>query len=239
MASGHPKRACWPLCWRLRWIWHDGRRSWPPRWRCSRSISSRFAQGPNNARLTLFAYARPMNDVPMTERDAETLERALRDELVRGDAMIGAARPILRHLLANEDPALFSERWSLGPRHDVRSRGAAALRWADAAQIEDRAEFWRNGRMNLRKCYATITNCSAILMRWRWKPSCPSGCWPRVDRYRALADGAGSRRRGRSSPGRAGHGRARGPGALSRSSSGAWSFHSLSCPGSCSTRRCC
>jgi len=45
----------------------------------------------------------------MSEQAAETVERVLRDELVEGDAMIAAARPILRHLLANEDNGLFSD----------------------------------------------------------------------------------------------------------------------------------
>ena len=34
----------------------------------------------------------------MTEQAAESVEQVLRDELVRGDAVIASARPILRHL---------------------------------------------------------------------------------------------------------------------------------------------
>ena len=45
----------------------------------------------------------------MPEPVAETVERALHDELVDGDAMIAATRPILRHLLANEDGGLFND----------------------------------------------------------------------------------------------------------------------------------
>ena len=45
----------------------------------------------------------------MSEQAAETVERVLRDELVEGDAMIAAARPILRHLLVNDDSGLFSD----------------------------------------------------------------------------------------------------------------------------------
>lgn len=45
----------------------------------------------------------------MIERTAETVEQALRDQLARGDELIAAARPILRHLLANPDRGLFSE----------------------------------------------------------------------------------------------------------------------------------
>ena len=45
----------------------------------------------------------------MTEQTAESVEQVLRDELVRGDAVIASARPVLRHLLASEDSALFSD----------------------------------------------------------------------------------------------------------------------------------
>src|SRR6187549_3024641 len=45
----------------------------------------------------------------MSEQAAETVERVLHDELVEGDAMIAAARPILRHLLASDDSGLFSD----------------------------------------------------------------------------------------------------------------------------------
>ena len=45
----------------------------------------------------------------MTEQTVESVEQVLRDELGRGDAMIATSRPILRHLLANDDHALFSD----------------------------------------------------------------------------------------------------------------------------------
>ena len=45
----------------------------------------------------------------MTELAVDSVELRLRDELVRGDAAIAGARPILRHLLAHDDLALFSD----------------------------------------------------------------------------------------------------------------------------------
>ena len=45
----------------------------------------------------------------MTEQTVDSVEQLLRDELGRGDAMIATSRPILRHLLANDDHALFSD----------------------------------------------------------------------------------------------------------------------------------
>jgi len=70
----------------------------------------------------------------MTEQTAEAVELVLRDELGRGDAMIATSRPILRHLLANDDHALFSDEMIArirGMMHDVASQllfaqGAAA-----------------------------------------------------------------------------------------------------------------
>lgn len=45
----------------------------------------------------------------MTEQTVESVETVLREELGRGDAMLATSRPILRHLLANDDHALFSD----------------------------------------------------------------------------------------------------------------------------------
>jgi hypothetical protein len=44
-----------------------------------------------------------------TETNVESVEALLREELAQGDAMLSTATPILRHLLVNEDQALFSE----------------------------------------------------------------------------------------------------------------------------------
>ena len=46
---------------------------------------------------------------PVSDRAGDPAEGALRDKLARGDAMIGAAGPILRHLLANDDHSLFGD----------------------------------------------------------------------------------------------------------------------------------
>ena len=45
----------------------------------------------------------------MTEQTAESVEQVLRDELLRGDAVIATARPVLRHLLANDESVLFRD----------------------------------------------------------------------------------------------------------------------------------
>jgi hypothetical protein len=44
-----------------------------------------------------------------TDTSLEAVERQLREQLARGDVMLSTATPILRHLLVNEDQALFSD----------------------------------------------------------------------------------------------------------------------------------
>jgi hypothetical protein len=78
----------------------------------------------------------------MTEQTAEAVELVLRDELGRGDAMIATSRPILRHLLANDDHALFSDEMIArirGMMHDVASQLLFAQ--AAAADAPDRARY--------------------------------------------------------------------------------------------------
>jgi hypothetical protein len=50
-----------------------------------------------------------MMSATMSETSVEAVESLLRDELAQGDVMIATATPILRHLLVNEDQALFSD----------------------------------------------------------------------------------------------------------------------------------
>lgn len=83
-----------------------------------------------------------MNDAAMTEPGADPLERALQEELMRGDAVIGASRPILRHLLANEDYTLFSEEMVAhvrGMTFDLAWQLLSA--WAGAAGVPDKSAF--------------------------------------------------------------------------------------------------
>jgi hypothetical protein len=78
----------------------------------------------------------------MTEQTAEAVELVLRDELGRGDAMIATSRPILRHLLANDDHTLFSDEMIArirGMMHDVGSQLLFAQ--AAAADAPDRARY--------------------------------------------------------------------------------------------------
>ena len=78
----------------------------------------------------------------LAEPTLESVETRLRDELAQRDAILSTAAPILRHLLVNEDQALFSDevvarvRWMLT---DVARQLLHAH--AEAAQIGDRVEF--------------------------------------------------------------------------------------------------
>jgi hypothetical protein len=78
----------------------------------------------------------------MTEPTAESVEALLRDELGRGDAMLATSRPILRHLLANDDHALFSDEMIARIR-GMMTHVAAQLLFAQAAAAEtiDRAAY--------------------------------------------------------------------------------------------------
>ena len=78
----------------------------------------------------------------MSEQAAETVERVLRDELVEGDAMIAAARPILRHLLANDDDGLFSDETIARVRGLVLSVADQLLfGLAAAAEVRERPAY--------------------------------------------------------------------------------------------------
>jgi hypothetical protein len=78
----------------------------------------------------------------MTEQTAEAVELLLRDELGRGDAMIATSRPILRHLLANDDHALFSDEMIARIR-GMMNHVASQLLFAEAAAADalDRARY--------------------------------------------------------------------------------------------------
>jgi len=78
----------------------------------------------------------------MTEQTVESVEQLLREELERGDAMIAASRPILRHLLANDDHALFSDEMIARIR-GMMNHVAAQLLFAQGASAEvlDRAGY--------------------------------------------------------------------------------------------------
>ena len=81
-----------------------------------------------------------MDSTPVTASSLETVEATLRDELAQGDAVLSTATPILRHLLANEEQALF------GDEVIARVRGMLAdlarqmlYAQAEAARASDRA----------------------------------------------------------------------------------------------------
>ena len=78
----------------------------------------------------------------MTEQAAETVEKVLRDDLIRGDATIASARPILRHLLAHDDSGLFSDEMVARVRGMVFSVAEQFLfAQAEAAEARDRPAY--------------------------------------------------------------------------------------------------
>jgi hypothetical protein len=77
-----------------------------------------------------------------TEASVDAVETLLCDELAQGDAVISTATPILRHLLANDDQALFSDEVVARVRGMVTDVARQLLHAeADAAAVVDRASF--------------------------------------------------------------------------------------------------
>jgi hypothetical protein len=50
-----------------------------------------------------------MNETAVLAHSGAAVETVLRDQLARGDALVGTIAPILRHLLANEEHSVFSD----------------------------------------------------------------------------------------------------------------------------------
>lgn len=78
----------------------------------------------------------------MTDQTVESVELVLRGELVRGDAILATARPILRHLLANHDHGLFTDEMVARVR-GMMTHVASQLLFAQAsaAEASDRAAY--------------------------------------------------------------------------------------------------
>lgn len=83
-----------------------------------------------------------MMSATKTETSVESVETLLREELAQGDALISTATPILRHLLANDDQALFSDEVIARVRGMITDVARQLLHaHAEAAVIVDRAAF--------------------------------------------------------------------------------------------------
>ena len=78
----------------------------------------------------------------MNDQTVDAVEQVLREELVRGDAILASARPILRHLLANDDRGLFSDELIARIRGMMTHLASQLLfAQAEAAGAEDRADY--------------------------------------------------------------------------------------------------
>lgn len=76
------------------------------------------------------------------ETSVESVERLLRDELAQGDTMLSTATPILRHLLVNEDQALFSDEVVARVREMMTDVARQLLHArAEASGIADRSTY--------------------------------------------------------------------------------------------------
>ena len=86
--------------------------------------------------------ARKMNPNSNIGSSGETMEDMLRGELAHGDVILSTARPILRHLLANDDHALFSDE-VIAKIRGMMVHLARQLLFELAAELgaDDRGEF--------------------------------------------------------------------------------------------------
>lgn len=71
----------------------------------------------------------------MTERSLDSVEDILREELGRGNAMIATARPILRHLVANDDEGLFNDE-AVARIRGMMTHVASQLLFAQAGAVD-------------------------------------------------------------------------------------------------------
>src|SRR5690349_5100369 len=77
-----------------------------------------------------------MHEGSKAELTPGDVERALREDLARADLALAAARPVLRHFLANDDPELFGDEIIARVRGMLRDL-ARQLAEAGGASAED------------------------------------------------------------------------------------------------------
>jgi hypothetical protein len=83
-----------------------------------------------------------MTAATLAEPTLESVESLLREELAQGDVMLSTATPILRHLLVNDDQALFSDEVVARTRGMLTDVARQLLHaQAEAARIVERAAF--------------------------------------------------------------------------------------------------
>jgi hypothetical protein len=83
-----------------------------------------------------------MTTATLAEPTLESVESLLRDELAEGDVMLSTATPILRHLLVNDDQALFSDEVVARTRGMLTHVARQLLHaQAEAAQVVERGPF--------------------------------------------------------------------------------------------------
>ena len=103
-----------------------------------------------------------MIDGPTNGKGGELAEQALRDQLARCDAAIATARPILRGLVANEDPALFSDAMIAGVRGMMFDLAAQLLSaQAAAAEVRDHSNFLTEHQEGLAQALSRATDLLA------------------------------------------------------------------------------
>jgi len=113
-----------------------------------------------------------MNDAAMTQSTEAPVEAILRDELLRGDIVLGTIGPVLGHLLANHDHSLFSDEIVSRVRGMIgdlaRQMLAAQAEAADAADPRGAAEAHGPGLTTaLLAEERLVQHCHALALEWQ------------------------------------------------------------------------
>lgn len=96
-----------------------------------------------------------MTAATLSQPTLESVEALLREELAQGDVVLSTAAPILRHLLVNEDQALFSDEVVARTRGMLSDLARQLLHaQAEAARIADREAFLAEGEDALAEALA-------------------------------------------------------------------------------------
>lgn len=112
-----------------------------------------------------------MTDGPATTDRIESAESLLREELARGDAVLGTVAPILRHLLANDDNAIFGDEIIARVRGMTSDVARQLLQELALANGEDLAEPAQDDADKLSKALTRssefLSHVHALALEWQ------------------------------------------------------------------------
>ena len=121
-----------------------------------------------NGGLTRARYTLPMNEAVADPNLGDSAESTLRQDLARGDGMIGAIAPVLRHVLGEQDKALFAEiivAHLRGMLSDIARQLLGAAQGDPAAPVSDGLPDLLAA--SLAECSPLLCHLHAVAIEWR------------------------------------------------------------------------